>query len=54
MDELGKKTNGQFLMCNGFSVADIAVGAMLDMMNMAETQFGLVEWLDQYPELKRY
>ena len=54
MDELVKKTNGQFLVCNEFPIANIAAGAMLDMMNIVETQFGLVKWLDQYPEPKRY
>jgi hypothetical protein len=32
---------------------DIAAGAVLDMMSMVETQFGLVKWLDQHAELKR-
>jgi glutathione S-transferase len=53
-DELVRENNGQFLMCNEFSIADIAAGAMLGTMNMVETQFGLVQWLDQYPELRRY
>ena len=33
---------------------DIAAGAVLDMMSMVETQFGLVKWVDQHAELKRY
>jgi hypothetical protein len=33
---------------------DIAAGAVLDMMSIVETQFGLVKWVDQHAELKRY
>jgi glutathione S-transferase len=54
MDELVKQSGGQFLVRNDFSIADIAVGAMLGFMNMVETQFVLVKWLEQYPKLKEY
>jgi glutathione S-transferase len=54
MDELVTKSGGQFLVRNEFSIADIAAGAMLGMMNMVETKFGLVKWLEQYPKLKEY
>jgi glutathione S-transferase len=54
MDELVQKTEGKFLVCDEFSVADIAVGAMLGMMDMVETKFGLIHWKEQYPELNKY
>jgi glutathione S-transferase len=54
MDELVHKTEGKFLVGDEFSVADIAVGAMLGLMNMMETKFGLIHWRDQYPELRNY
>lgn len=54
MDELVHRTEGDFLVCNVFSVADIAVGAMLGMMDMVETKFGLIHWKEQYPELRKY
>jgi glutathione S-transferase len=54
MDKLVKQTEGSFLVCGEFSVADIAVGAMLGMMDMVETKFGLVHWKEQYPELRKY
>ena len=54
MDELVKKSSGKFLVCDEFSIADIAVGALLGFMNMVETNFGLIQWTDVYPELKRY
>jgi glutathione S-transferase len=37
-----------------FSVADIAAGALLGMLNMVETKFGLIQWKEKYPELKGY
>jgi glutathione S-transferase len=54
MDELVQKMKGKFLVCDEFSVADIAVGAMLGMMDMVETKFGLIHWKEQYPELNKY
>ena len=54
MDELVKRSGGQYLVRDEFSIADIAAGAMLGMMNMVETKFGLISWLEQYPELKKY
>jgi glutathione S-transferase len=54
MDELVKQSGGSYLVGDEFSIADIAVGSMLGLMNMAETQFGLVKWLEQYPKLKKY
>ena len=54
MDKLVEKSPGQFLVRNEFSIADIAAGAMLGMMNMVETKFGLINWLEQYPKLKEY
>jgi glutathione S-transferase len=54
MDELVQKMEGKFLVCDEFSVADIAVGAMLGMMDMVETKFGLIHWKEQYPKLNKY
>ena len=56
MDELVKKSGGpgRYLVRDEFSIADIAAGAMLGMMNMVETKFGLISWLEHYPELKKY
>ncbi|PVH73691.1 glutathione S-transferase domain-containing protein [Cadophora sp. DSE1049] len=55
VDELVRKGGeGKFLVCDEFSVADIAVGSMLGSMNMVETKFGIVQWLERYPELKKY
>jgi glutathione S-transferase len=54
MDELVRGNKGRFLVCDEFSVADIAVGAMLGMMNMVETKFGLIHWKEEYPELREY
>lgn len=36
------------------TIADIAAGAMLGMMNMVETQFQLVVWKEKYPEARKY
>ena len=36
------------------TIADIAAGAMLGMMDMVETKFQLIVWKEDYPELKRY
>jgi glutathione S-transferase len=54
VDELVRENKGKFLVCDEFSVADIAVGAMLGMMNMVETNYGLIHWKEQYPELRQY
>lgn len=54
MDDLVKNSAGEFLVCGEYSVADIAVGAMLGMMNMVETKFGLIKWKDTYPEVRLY
>ncbi|KAK0121854.1 hypothetical protein ONS95_010133 [Cadophora gregata] len=54
-DELVKKSGERkFLVCNEFSVADIALGSMLGMMSMIEKKFGIVQFLEKYPDLKRY
>jgi glutathione S-transferase len=54
MDELVMQSGGRYLVGDEFSIADIAVGSMLGLMNMVETQFGLVKWLEQHPKLKEY
>ncbi|KUJ17795.1 glutathione S-transferase [Mollisia scopiformis] len=53
-DELVKKSDGKFLVGGEYSVADIALGAMLGFMNMVETNFGIIHWLEEYPELRKY
>ena len=54
-DELVKKSGDRkFLVCNEFSVADIALGSMLGMMSMIEKKFGIVQFLEKYPDLKNY
>ena len=53
-DEIVVRSEGRFVVGDEFSVADIALGAMLGMMDMVETQFGLIRWKDQYPELMKY
>ncbi len=54
-DELVRKSGeGNFLVCDEFSVADIALGAMLGMMNMVETKYGMIQFLNKYPALKKY
>ena len=32
----------------------IAISAMLNIMNMIQTKFGLIQWTEQYPGLKKY
>jgi glutathione S-transferase len=54
IDGFVKKSEGNFIIHNELSVADIAVGAMLGMMSMVETKFGLIQWTEQYPTLKKY
>jgi glutathione S-transferase len=55
MDEMVKKVGPKnYLVGSEFSIADIAAGAMLGMMNMVETKFGLVQFKEKYPELKEY
>jgi len=55
LDELVKARNGSdFLVGGGLTIADIAVGAMLGMMDMVETQFGLIRWKENYPDLGGY
>ncbi|KAF8851246.1 hypothetical protein BDZ45DRAFT_154406 [Acephala macrosclerotiorum] len=46
--ELVKKSQGKLLVGGEFLVADIAVGVMLGMMNMVETKFGLIRWLEEF------
>ncbi|KAG0652134.1 Glutathione S-transferase U11 [Hyphodiscus hymeniophilus] len=53
-DDSVRSSGGKFLVMNEFSVEDIAVGAMLGMMNMVQTKFGIIQWSENYPELKRY
>ena len=49
-----RKTSSDFLIGDELTIADIAAGAMLGMMNMVETQFALIKWKEEYPELVRW
>lgn len=49
-----KNGSDKFLVCGDFSIADIALGAMLGSMNMVEMKFGIVQFRDKYPELRKY
>ena len=49
-----KSENGVFLIGKELTIADIAAGAMLGLMNIAETELGLVKWKEDYPELTRW
>lgn len=54
-DELVKKSGeGKFLFCNEFPVADVALGSILGMMSIIETKFEIAQFLEKYPDLKRY
>ncbi|PBP27386.1 glutathione S-transferase, partial [Diplocarpon rosae] len=54
-DKLVKKSGeGKFLVCDEFSIADIALGSMLGMMNLVETQYGMIQFLRKYPALTKY
>lgn len=46
--------NADFLIGDELTIADIAAGCMLGMMDMVETQFGLIEWKADYPELVKW
>ena len=55
MDGFVKKSEGgDFLIGTELTIADIAAGAMLGMMNQGEKEFGLIAWEDDYPDLMRY
>lgn len=49
--EARESDESDFLIGDELSIADIAAGAMLGMMDMVETQFGLIRWKEDYPEL---
>lgn len=53
-DDFVKKSKGDFLVNGEYSVADIAIGSMLGMMNMVETKYGIIQWLEKYPDVKKY
>jgi hypothetical protein len=53
-NDLVMRIEGNFLVGNEFSVAGIAISAMLGMLSMVETQYGLVKWKDQYPKSRKY
>lgn len=44
----------QYLVGGEFSVADIAVGAMLGMMDFVERDFKLISWKSEFGELRAY
>lgn len=56
LDGFVKARNGgsEFLIGDELTIADIAAACMLGMMNMVETQFGLIKWKEEYPELVRW
>lgn len=56
LDELVKArdSSSKFLVGDELTIADIAAGAMLGMMDMVESQFGLIKWKDDYPDLVKY
>ena len=54
LDEFVKKSNGKFLIGNELTIADIAAGSMVGMMDMVETSFKLIEWKEKYPQLRAY
>ena len=49
-----KSEHGTFLIGRELTIADIAAGAMLGMMDLAEKQLQLIKWEDDYPELIKY
>ena len=49
-----RKTSSDFLIGDELTIADIAAGSMLGMMNMVETQFALIKWKEEYPGLVRW
>ena len=51
MDGFVKASRSDFLIGHELTIADIAAGSMLGMMNMVETQFGLIKWKEGYPAL---
>lgn len=54
MDEFVNAKKSEFLVGSDLSIADIAAGAFLGMANMVETQFGMIQWKEKYPELTKY
>ncbi len=54
IDGFVKARTGDFLVGGELTIADIAAGSMLGMMDMVETLFGLIRWKEQYPELLRW
>jgi glutathione S-transferase len=52
-NDLVMRIESNFLVGNEFSVAGIAIGAMLGMLSMVETQYGLVKWKDKYPKSRK-
>ena len=49
-----RRRGSDFLIGDELSIADIAAGAMLGMMDMVESQFGLVQWSEEFPELRKW
>ena len=56
LDGFVKASNSasEFLIGDELTIADIAAACMLGMMNMVETQFGLIKWKEDYPKLVRW
>ena len=49
-----KSKGGDCLIGKEMTIADIAAGAMLGMMDMVETKFQVVQWKEKYAEMVRY
>ena len=54
LDDLVKKSDGHFLVGKELTIADIAAGSMLGMINMVETDWKLIEWKEKYPRVRAY
>lgn len=54
IDEFVRASESGFLIGDELTIADIAAGSMLGMMDMVETQFGLIKWKEEYPELLKW
>ena len=55
LDGFVEARNGgsEFLIGDELTIADIAAACMLGMMDMVETQFGLIMWKEEYPVEER-
>ncbi|KAF2427669.1 glutathione S-transferase [Tothia fuscella] len=55
LDEKRKKVgNGEFLVANELTIADIAAGAFLGLVDLVEWKYGFVVWKEKHPDLVAY